>query len=160
MHTDTTAVPAIAAGLAGPAQVEALADQLSQCADALHARVLRELRARRGGPYSEAQQAVARGMFDQEIVLRQRANGLYANAARHVVEDLDPSQQELLQLTAEAGERIDRIAMIGNAAGLVSALVMLAAAVASGQPAPIVQAVDKVRRQIRRLDALAPERPA
>lgn len=160
MHIDTTAVPDIDPGLAEPGQIEALADQLSRCADALHARVLRDLRAHHDGHYSEAQQAVVRGLFDQEIMLRQRANGLYADAAIRVVQGLDRSQQELMELTAAAGDRISQIAMIGNAAGLVSALAMLASAAASGQAAAIIVALEKILYQMQRIDALAPEKPA
>ncbi len=158
MSTDTT-LPAAESGLSTPAQIEALADQLSQCADELHERVMRDIASGPEGAIGQARQAVARGLLDDEMLLRQRANGLYADAATLVVKSLGQSQQQVMQLTADAGEKIRRIAQIGNVVGLVSGLVMLAGAAATGQVAPIVVAIEKIRRQSKRIEALTPKKP-
>ena len=160
MTIDTTAVPATDPGLATTAQIEALADQLSLCADELQARVMRDIAAHQGPLFSAQQQALARGLLDEADVLRQRANGLYADAATLLVKSLGASQQQLMQLTADAGEKIRKIAKIGHAVGLVSGLVMLAGAVSTGQAVPIIVALEKIRRQSKRIEALTPKKPA
>ncbi|MES2898787.1 MAG: hypothetical protein V4723_03615 [Pseudomonadota bacterium] len=160
MTTDTTAVPAADSGLSSVAQIEALADQLSQCADELHARIMRDMNANQSAGFSEEQQALARSLLDEAAVLRQRANGLYADAAALVVKSLGASQAQLMQLTADAGEKIRKIAKIGHVVGLVSGLVMLAGAAATGQAVPIIVAIEKIRRQSKRIEALTPKKPA
>ena len=137
-------------GLSSPADVEGLADQLSACADALHARILDELKAAGGGAKA---QAMARILFDNELVLRQRAQGLYVDAATLVVKGLGREQQHIAALTAAAAEQIRKIAVIADVAGVVSGLVQLAAAAATGQAAPIVVAIEKLGKKVKSLDA-------
>ena len=138
-----------ASALASAAQVEALADQLSACADELHKRIMKDINGRAGGPVSDAEQAVARGLLEDEILLRLRADGLYADAATYTVKTLGQSQQQLVQLTLDAAEKIRKIGKIANAVVLVGGLLMLAGAVATGQAAPIVLAIEKVSKQIK-----------
>ena len=147
-------------GLATTAQVEALADQLSAIADDIHKRVMHDIRAHNGGPISDVEQAIARALLDDEILLRQRANGLYADAATYVVQSLGVSQQKLLDLTAEAGEKIRKINRIASIAGLAGALLMLAGAVASGKPPAIVAAVERMSKQVKLVKASAPAKTA
>jgi hypothetical protein len=137
-------------GLSSPADVEGLADQLSACADALHARILEELKAAGGGAKA---QDVARILFDNELVLRQRAQGLYVDAATLVVKGLGREQQHIAALTVAAAEQIRKIAVIADVAGVVSGLVQLAAAAATGQAAPIVVAIEKLGKRVKLLDA-------
>ena len=144
-------------GLSSPADVEALADQLSACADALHARILDELKAAAG---SAKAQAIARALFDDELVLRQRAQGLYVDAATLVVGALGREQQHINALTAAAAEKIRKIAVIADVAGVVSGLVQLAAAAATGQAAPIVVAIEKLGKRVKVLDAHSAKKPA
>ncbi len=160
MSTDTTAVPDTESGLSNVTQIEALADELSKAADKLSERLQADMDAAKAGAvFSPAHQHAVRTLFDEEQVLRQRANGLYAVAATAIVQSLGESQQQIIKLTADAGEKIRKIAVIGSVTGLVSGLVMLAGAVATGQPAPIVLAIEKIRRQSKRLDALTPKKP-
>jgi hypothetical protein len=147
-----SAVPSPAAALATATQVEELADQLSACADSIHARVMSDIRRHGGGPVPEADQAVARALLDAEIELRQRANRLYADAAACVVSSLGQSQQKLVQLTADAAARIRQITRIGDGITLVARLLGLAAAAATGHAAPILAAVGALKLQ---LDAIA-----
>lgn len=136
-------------GLASVAQIEALADQLSACADELHKRVMTDINGHNGGPVSDAEQTIARALLDDEQLLRQRANGLYADAATYTVKSLGHSQQELIKLTADAAEKIRKIAKVANAASLVGGLLALAGAVATGQAAPIVKAIERVSKQVK-----------
>jgi hypothetical protein len=146
-------------GLATVPQIEALADQLSVCADQIHARVMKDIKAHNGGAVSDAEQATARGLLDDELLLRQRANSLYADAATYVVKTLGKPQQHVMELTVAAAEKIRKIAMIGDVVGLVGGLLSLAAAAATGQPLPILAALDKVRVQVKSVRADMPKKP-
>jgi hypothetical protein len=135
------------------AQIEALADQLSAIADDIHTRVMRDIRSHGGGPVNETEQAIARALLEDEILLRQRANGLYAEATTYVVQSLGVSQQQLIQLTMDAAEKIRTIERIGSIAGLAGALLLLAGAVATGKPPAIVAAVERLSKQVKRVRA-------
>lgn len=147
-------------GLASVSQVVELADQLSACADQLHERIMRDIRAYEGRSVPEQVQASARALLDDEVILRQRANGLYADAATFIVKSLGRSQQGVVALTTEAAEKIRRITLIGDVTGLVAGLLHLAGAAATGQAAPIIMALDKIRTQMKAIEASKPPVPA
>lgn len=136
-------------GLASVAQIEALADQLTACADELHTRIMKDIHGHNGGPVSDAAQAIARALLEDEQLLRQRANGLYADAATYTVQSLGQSQQQIVKLTTDAAEKIRKISKLANAASLVGGLLLLAGAVATGQAVTIVKAIEKVSKQIK-----------
>jgi hypothetical protein len=92
-------------------------------------------------------------------MLRQRANGLYADAASFIVKGLGKSQSHLMQLTADAAEKIRKIGLIGEVTGLVGGLLALAGAAATGQPAPIILALDRIRKSVKAIEAHAPKPP-
>lgn len=150
---------AAAGGLASVAEIEALADQLSACADDLHQRVMKEINSYKGRPVPDKVQALARALIDDEAVLRERANGLYADAATIVVKSLGKSQQQVVALTVAAADKIRRIALIGDVAGLVGGLLGLAGAAATGHPAPIVLALENIRKQLKAIDAHRAKKP-
>ena len=54
---------------------------------------MRDIRAYDGGPVPDKVQATARALLEDELLLRQRANGLYADAATFIVKSLGKSQQ-------------------------------------------------------------------
>ncbi|WP_229413112.1 hypothetical protein [Massilia alkalitolerans] len=150
---------------AGPAlssteKIVELADHLSACADQLHERVMKEIRSYAGGPVPEHVQDKARALFEDEVLLRQRANGLHADAATLIVKGLGKQQAQLVKLTADAAEKIRKIGAIGEATGLVGGLLALAGAAATGQPALILAAVDKIDKHGKALNALKPKPPA
>jgi hypothetical protein len=145
-------------GLASVAQIEALADELSACADQIHARVMKDIKSH-SGPFSDAEQATARALLDDEVLLRQRANSLYADAATYVVKTLGKPQQHVLELTAAAAEKIRKIAVIGDVVGLVGGLLSLAGAVATGQAAPILAALAKIHTQVKAVQTVIPKKP-
>jgi hypothetical protein len=144
-------MPTTDAALATVDHVEQLADQLSDCADELHVRIVREIKAHGNAPMSDAEQAAARALLDDEAVLRQRANALYADAARAVVSTLGASQAQLIALTQAAAAQIRNITLLGDAAGLVAGLLMLAGTAATGKPAPILLALEKITHQVQDL---------
>lgn len=141
-------------------QIEQLADQLSDCADELHVRIIKEIKAHGDTPMSDAEQAASRALLDDEAVLRQRANALYADAARAVVSTLAASQDEVIALTEAAAAQIRNITLLGDATGLVAGLLMLAGAASAGQAAPIVLALEKITHQVQDLQADRAAKPA
>jgi len=149
-----------AGGLASVNQIVELADQLSACADQLHERVMRDIRAYEGRTVPEAVQAAARALFEDEVILRQRANGLYADAATYIVKSLGKSQQGVIALTTAAAEKIRKITLIGDVTGLVAGLLQLAGAAATGQAASVLTALDKIQAHMAAIDASKPPAPA
>jgi hypothetical protein len=139
-------------GLASVPQIVELADQLSACADQLHERIMRDIRAYDGGIVPAHVQATARALLEDELLLRQRANGLYADAATYIVKSLGKSQQGVVALTTAAAEKIRKIALIGDVTGLVGGLLSLAGAAATGQAVPIVIALDKIHTHIKDIE--------
>jgi len=154
--------PAAAAqgGLASVPQIVELADQLSACADQLHERIMRDIRAYDGGIVPAHVQATARALLEDELVLRQRANGLYADAGTYVVKSLGKSQQGVVALTTAAAEKIRKIALIGDVTGLVAGLLQLAGAAATGQAASVITALDKIYTNIKAIETHQPAKPA
>ena len=146
-------------GLSSVDQVTELADQLSSCADQLHERIMREIRSYQGGPVPERVQATMRKLLEDEILLRQRANSLYADAATVIVKGLGKPQSHLMALTADAAEKIRKIGLIAEVTTLVAGLLAFAGAVGTGQPAPILLALDKIAKQIKIIEAIAPKPP-
>ncbi|MDY0978446.1 hypothetical protein SOM61_26115 [Massilia sp. CFBP9012] len=146
-------------GLSSMQQVVELADGLSTIADRLHERILREIRSYDGRGVPVPVQDAMRRLLDDEMVLRQRANTLYADAAAFVIQGLGQPQSRLVALTAAAAEKIRRIGVIGEVTGLVGGLLSLAGAVAIGQPTPIVLAIEKIQLHSTTLDALTPTPP-
>jgi hypothetical protein len=142
-----------AGGLASVAQIVELADQLSACADQLHERIMRDIRVHDGGAVPAQVQATARALLEDELLLRQRANGLYADAATYVVKSLGKSQQGVVALTTAAAEKIRKIGLIGDITGLVAGLLQLAGAAATGQAASVISALDKIHTHIKAIDA-------
>jgi hypothetical protein len=156
------AAPAVdSSGLATVDQIVELADHLSACADQIHARVMRDIKSYKGQPVPEAQQDAARALLDDEVVLRQRANGLYADAAASIVRTLGKSQAHIVALTADAAEKIRKIALIGDVTGLVGGLLALAGAAATGQAVPVIAALEKIRVQLVAIEThkAAPKKP-
>lgn len=143
-------------GLSSQHHVIALADNLSAIADRLHERIRREIDAYGGAAVPPAVQATMRALVDDELLLRQRANGLYADAAAHVIVGLGQPQGRLMALTAAAAEKIRRIGVVGEVTSLVGGVLSLAGAVASGQPTPIALALEKIELHATALDALNP----
>lgn len=140
-------------GLSTVEEVEALAGQLSLIADELHRRIMKEIQQDRSKLPSATGQAALRALFDHELVLRQRANGLYADAASLIVTSLGKPQRQLAELTAAAAEKIRKITVIKDMTGLVAGVLALAGAAATGQPAPIILALEKIKNQVEALDA-------
>lgn len=147
-------------GLASVPQIVELADQLTACADQLHDRIMRDIRAYGGGIVPAHVQATARALLEDELVLRQRANGLYADAATYVVKSLGKSQAGVVALTTAAADKIRKIALIGDVSGLVAGLLQLAGAAATGQAVSVITALDKIHSNIKAIESHQAPKPA
>jgi hypothetical protein len=140
--------PSPAEALSTAHQVEELADKLSECADSIHQRVMRDIRRHDGQDVPEPEQMAARALLNAEMELRQRANRLYAEAAACIVSSLGQPQQHLIRLTVDAADKIKRITRIGDGITLVARLLGLAAAASTGQVVPILAAVEGLKTQL------------
>jgi hypothetical protein len=134
------------------AQLETLADHLSACADALHKRLMRAIRQPTpDGALPGISQGVAQALFENEVTLRQRANSLYLDAAVLAASGLGPQQQQLLDLTAIAQKKIDRIDRLKDLVDLAAELISLGAAVATGKPEKLLTPLENLKHHIEAL---------
>ncbi|MYM23775.1 hypothetical protein GTP46_14065 [Duganella sp. FT135W] len=124
--------------------IEALADQLSASANALHVQLMRAIR--NGAPREHTQ-----ALFEDEIGLRTQADSLYLDAAHLAAAGLAADQQTLLALTARATDAIARIDRFKDLADLAAELLTLAAALAAGKPDHVLAPLEQLKHH---LDAL------
>lgn len=150
MNTTTTGSTASTATTA-PADIEALADSLSDSADALHKRIMAAIRKNATPAGPAIPHAEAQALFEQEIALRQQANALYADATRYAAAPLAVPARELLDLAARARERIRRIDRAKELAGIAAALLKAAAAIAAVRPEDLVPALEDLKEHIEAL---------
>jgi hypothetical protein len=134
-----------------PADIEALADSLSDSADALHKRIMRAIRQNDAAPGQSITHAEAQALFEQEVMLRQQANTLYADAVRYASGGLAVPGRELLELAARARDRIRRIDRAKELAGVAAALLGAAAAVASRRPEGLAPALEALKAHLEAL---------
>jgi hypothetical protein len=135
------------------ADIEALADSLSDSADALHKRIMRAIGQNAASEGTNPGQAItheqAQALFDQEVALRQHANALYTEATRHVAAGGGVPARELLDLAAAARDRIRHIERVKDLAGIAAAL--LTAAVADGHPERLPAALKELKAHVASL---------
>ncbi|MEW7850314.1 hypothetical protein AB2N08_16590 [Massilia aurea] len=148
-----------AKALSSTEHVVELADSVVRIADQLHERVLQEILSYEGRIMPDAQQATMRTLMDDELLLRQRAQALYADAARLVILGLAQPQRRLMALTAVAAEKIRHIGVIGEATGLVGAILSLVGGIATGQLSQVETAFEKIQLHNTALKSLKPTPP-
>ncbi|MYN44529.1 hypothetical protein GTP23_05495 [Pseudoduganella sp. FT93W] len=130
--------------------IEAVASQLSDCAAALHRRILLAMRP------PAAPQAEIQALFGREVALRMCANGLYLDAARLAASGLDPAQQQVLAVTARARATLEHIQHIKDVFDFSAELLALGAAIASGKPEHVLKPLENIKHQLDALDHGAP----
>ncbi|MPQ56617.1 hypothetical protein [Duganella sp. FT27W] len=129
--------------------LETLADSLSASADALHARLMRAIRQKMPGTSEPAiSRAAAQALFANEVTLRQHALGLYLEAASLAAAGLGGLQKQLLDVTAQAQEKIRKIDQIKDLIALTGELLSLAAAVPTGAPEKLVAPYEKLKARV------------
>lgn len=129
--------------------IEALADSLSASADALHTRLMSALRQQ---PPAVAQ-PVAQTLFENEVALRQRANGLYLEAAVLAAGGLGGTQKQLLDVTARAQDKIRKIEHVKDLIQLTGELLSLAAAIAAGKPDRLAEPYENIKHHLEAMGA-------
>jgi hypothetical protein len=123
-------------------KIEQLADCLTRCADSVHERLMKAISAR------EINRFEAQAIFQDETGLRQRANGLYLDAAKCIVRDLEIAQKELIGVVATANKAIRNIERTRAFIDLVADVLTLAAAACAAKPGPIVAALEEIKNDI------------
>jgi hypothetical protein len=149
--------------------IEVFADGLSASADALHERLMRAIRKPPPGSASNPpgtsgkagaadtaalagmSQSAAQALFETELSLRQQANSLYLDAAVLAASGLGGQQQQLLELTARAQDKIRKINRIKDLIDLTAELLALGAAVAAGKPEHILSPLEKFKHHVEAL---------
>ncbi|WP_207221241.1 hypothetical protein [Pseudoduganella lutea] len=152
MKPTTSADTAVTSAAAlSPADIEALADSLSDNADALHKRIMAAIRKNASTAGAAISHAEAQELFEQEIALRQQANSLYADATGFAARGAALPVRELLDLAVRARERIRRIDRAKELAGIASALFNAAAAIAALKPEALVPALEDLKEHVQAL---------
>jgi hypothetical protein len=124
-------------------EVEQLADSLTKSADAIHKQLLKEIK--RGG----VDHAQAQLIFQDEAVLRQKANGLYIDAANCVLKNVAADQDEIIGLIAAANDKLKKIEDTGKFIDLIADLLVLASAAYAAKPGPLLAALKEVRKDLK-----------
>jgi hypothetical protein len=100
--------------LANATQIVDFADALTRSADSIHDRLLTAIRN------NEVDHPTAQMIFQDESILRQRANGLYIDAASCVVAGLDEAQKSVIDLVDTANARMRKIKEMAQLIDLVA----------------------------------------
>ena len=135
--------------LANATQIVDFADALTRSADSIHDRLLTAIRN------NEVDHPTAQMIFQDESILRQRANGLYIDAASCVVAGLDEAQKSVIDLVDTANARMRKIKEMAQFIDLVADLLLLATATYAAKPRPIIAALKEVRRDVEALTGKA-----
>lgn len=157
--TPPAATPADTGGgaLSTPEQVTQLGDQLSAIADAMHERIMREIRTYPSGAVPPAAQQEARALLDDEQLLRQQANALYLQAATQIVKSLPQSQLHVMQLTAAAADKLKHLVQLRDALGVVGRVLELSGAALTGNPVIIMRALEDMHHMMDAIELHNPK---
>lgn len=131
--------------LANRAQIEAIAAELTKCADVVHERIMHEVKQKKMGLHE------AQLIFQDEVILRQKANGLYIDAANCVVEGLAETQKSLLATIETAKQKLKNIKDITAFIDLTADLIVLAAAINTAKPSAIIAALKEVKEDVEEI---------
>lgn len=126
--------------LATSTQVEAVAAELTGCADVIHERLMKAIKRK------EIERAAAQLIFQDEIILRQKANGLYIDAANCVVSELGESQKSMMDTIGAARQRLKNIKDIAIFIDLTADLIVLAAAISAAKPSAILASLKEIKK--------------
>lgn len=128
--------------LACQEEIVAFADALSGIADSLHERVIQAAQQK------SIDQATAQSLSQQESILRQKVEALYAVAAERIVAGLTEEQSDLLAVVRTARQQIQSIQDLRDALELVGHVIVLGASIYAGQPGPILAALKDIKEDL------------
>jgi hypothetical protein len=123
-------------------QVQQMATELQDAADAIHVRLMAAIQN------NEIEQPAAQSLFQDESLLRQRSNSLYIEAIDSVVKGLQDNQASVMKVITDANTTIQNIEHIKAFIDLVADLLVLAAAVYAAKPGPIVSALNEIKNDV------------
>lgn len=129
------------------AQIETVAAELNNCADIIHERLMKAVKRK------EIARADAQLIFQDEIILRQKANGLYIDAANSVVIGLRETQKSLLETIGLAKQKLKKIRDIATFIDLTADLIVLAAAISTAKPPAILAALKEIKKDCEEIKA-------
>ena len=135
--------------LANQSQIETIAAELTKCADVVHERIMHEVKRKKMGLHQ------AQLIFQDEVILRQKANGLYIDAANCVVEGLAETQKSLLTTIDTAKQHLKNIKDITAFIDLTADLIVLAAAINAAKPSAILAALKEVKEDVENMKETA-----
>jgi hypothetical protein len=124
-------------------EVEELADSLTLSADAIHKQLMKDIKK------GSVDQPQAQLIFQDEVILRQKANGLYIDAANCVIKNLSEPQAELVGVIAAANEKLKKMKDVERFINLVADLLVLASAAYAAKPGPLLSALEEVRKDLK-----------
>jgi hypothetical protein len=124
-------------------EVEELADSLTLSADAIHQKLMKDIKK------GSVDQPQAQLIFQDEVILRQKANALYIDAANCVIKNLGEPQAELVGVIAAANEKLKKMKDVEQFIDLVADLLVLAAAAYAAKPGPLLTALEEVRKDLK-----------
>jgi len=133
-----------------------LADSIVHIANQLHERILKEIACYQDRTMPATQKAVMHTLMDGELLLRQHAQALYADASTCVIHGLDQPQTRLMALTAAAAEQIRHIGVISESTGLVGGILSLVGGIATGRLSQVEAALENIKLHHTALKALKP----
>lgn len=122
------------------AQIETVAAELNNCADIIHERLMNAVKRK------EIERPAAQLIFQDEIILRQKANGLYIDAVNGVVTGLAETQKSLLETIGSAKQKLKKINDIATFIDLTADLIVLAAAISAAKPPAILAALKEIKK--------------
>ena len=131
--------------LSNQKQVADFADKISECADSIHVRLMKAIKNK------EIDQYTAQLIFQDDVTLRQRANSLYIDAVNCIVDGLSQSQKSIMELIDAAKDKIRTIKKIAGFMDFIADLLVLVAAAYAAKPAPILAALEEVRKDVETL---------
>jgi uncharacterized protein YgfB (UPF0149 family) len=128
--------------LSQKSDLEQIADQLTQSADAMNEGV------KVGISNNTCTQEMAYSILHDEQALRSRANAIYMDAVQCVVSGLTMEQDELVKVIQKANDTLRTMAELNKFLCISADMIALASAIYAAQPAIILAAVGALKSDI------------
>jgi hypothetical protein len=128
--------------LSQKSDLEQIADQLTQSADAMNEGV------KIGISNNTCTQEKAYAIMHDEQTLRSHANAIYMNAARCVVSGLTLEQDDLLKTIQKANDTLRKMGEFNKFLSITASMLAIASAISAAQPSVIFATVNALKSEI------------
>jgi len=128
--------------LSNASEIVAFADKITDYANSIHEWLIKSISDKK------VNQQTAQTIFQDESILRQRANALYLDAANCIVKNLQTSQDELLGIINDAKKSLAEIKEVAKVVDLIADILVLVGAAYAAKPDPIVAAIKEVKSDL------------